>query len=168
MALDTVRSADDENGVIENLEGALGFRRKIHMSRGIEEYDVQISELHAGLAGKDRDAAVPFDVICIEKCVPMIHAPGLPQRAAEIEHGFRERCFSGVHMGENAYYAVIVHIATPCIGERWLFSNIIPCRGKLSKESVAIMDSAKGKQMIDSFRLIGYNQRVSGGRVLFW
>ena len=42
MSLYPVRAADDQDPVIQHLEGTLHFRREIHMSRSIQQGDLLI------------------------------------------------------------------------------------------------------------------------------
>ena len=39
MPLDAVGTADDQDGVVQNLKGALGFGREIHVTRRIQQKD---------------------------------------------------------------------------------------------------------------------------------
>ena len=47
MSLDAVGAADDQNGVVQHLKGALHLRREIHMSRGVQKGESQGPQLAA-------------------------------------------------------------------------------------------------------------------------
>ena len=49
MSLDAIGAAHHQDSIVQNLEGALHFRRKIHMSRGIQQGDLQIPQGQDGL-----------------------------------------------------------------------------------------------------------------------
>ena len=49
MSLDAIGAAHHQDSIVQNLEGALHFRRKIHMSRGIQQSDLQIPQGQDGL-----------------------------------------------------------------------------------------------------------------------
>ena len=45
MSLYPVGTADDQDPVVQHLKGTLHFRRKIHMSRGIQQSDLLILQI---------------------------------------------------------------------------------------------------------------------------
>ena len=49
MSLDAIGAAHHQDSIVQNLEGALHFRRKIHMSRGIQQGGLQIPQGQDGL-----------------------------------------------------------------------------------------------------------------------
>ena len=88
MALHALRAADNEDGVVQRGEGALGLCREIDVSRRIEEGKKRIAEVEYGLLGEDRDAAFFFQCIRVQKGVAVIDTSELPESAGRIEQPF--------------------------------------------------------------------------------
>ena len=86
MALDTVRRADHKHRTVQHLKHAFHLRRKIHMSRRVKERHLHIPPPKHRLLGKDRDAALTLQFICIEERIPVVHPPHTAEFAAQIEH----------------------------------------------------------------------------------
>ena len=103
MALDAVSAADHQNGAVQHLERSLHLRGEINMPWGVQQGEgcSPIGELR--LLGKDGDASLPLLSICIQKGVPMIHSPQLPQGTAQIQQPLGECGLAAVHMGQNPH-----------------------------------------------------------------
>ena len=102
MRLHAVRTADDQYGIIQHLHGALGLRRKIHMTGRVEQRDLGIAEGKPRLLGKNRDAAGALQRIMVEKSVAVVDAPQLPQRSGAVEQRLGKCCFPRVDLREYA------------------------------------------------------------------
>ena len=99
VGLDTVGGADDQDGGIEHIQGALGFAGKIRVAGGVHEGQVRAVPGEAGFFGKDGDAPVLFHRVCIEKSVAVIHATLAAQGSGKEKHGLGKGGFARVHMG---------------------------------------------------------------------
>ncbi len=73
VGLDSLGAADHQNGVIQYIEGALHFRRKVHMTRRVKQGNGKAIPLQHGLFGKDSDTPLPLQLKGVQKSVPMIH-----------------------------------------------------------------------------------------------
>ena len=78
MALDAVRPVDHQDRIVQHLQRPFHLCREIHMARRIQESHRRISQCKLCLFGKDRDPPGPFQLICIQKSVLIIHSPQLP------------------------------------------------------------------------------------------
>lgn len=87
MSLDAVGAADDQNGVIQDLKGALHLRREIHVSRGVQKGESQVPAWQPGLLGEDGNAPRPLQAVGIQKGVLVIHPAQPLQPAGFIQHG---------------------------------------------------------------------------------
>ena len=94
MALHAVRPADDQHRSVQHLHNTLRFRRKVHVSRRIQQCDLRISQAHLRLMREDRDAACPLHGVGIQKCVTVIYPSQLPNLSCLVEHCLRQRGFS--------------------------------------------------------------------------
>ena len=101
VALYAVRSADHQNGVIQYLQRSFHFTGKIYVAGRVQQCQCECRQRKHSLLGKNRDAAFPLHLVCIQKCVLMIHASKFSQAAAAIEQRLRQCGFAGVHMGQN-------------------------------------------------------------------
>jgi hypothetical protein len=99
VGLDAVGGADDQDGGVEHIQGALGFAGKIGMAGGVHEGQVRAVPGEAGFLGKDGDAPVLFHGIGIQKGVAVIHATLAAQGSGKEEYGLRKGGFARVHMG---------------------------------------------------------------------
>ena len=82
MSLHSVHSVNDKDCVIQHLQGALHFRREIHVSRGIQKRYLGVSQGEDGLFGKDGDAAAALQFIGVQVCVLVVYTAGLSNPAA--------------------------------------------------------------------------------------
>ena len=89
MALHTIRSVDHQNRIIQHLQCALHFRRKIHMPWSIQKRHIKRSHRKNCLLGKNGNASFPFQFIRIQICVFMIHTSDLPDPSAFKKQAFR-------------------------------------------------------------------------------
>ena len=102
MPLNPVRTADDQHSRIQHLQGAFHLRRKIHMSRRVHKSNRQVFPAKSRLFGKNGDSPFPFQLIIIQKGVPVVHPPRFPDAPAQIEERFRQGGFSCVNVGDHA------------------------------------------------------------------
>ena len=103
VPLHSVRGIHQQHRAVEHGEGPFGFGGKIHVARRVQQRDLTAVPRQAGLFGKDRDAALPFPAVGVQEGVAVVHAPGFPQRPGQIQHGFAERGFPRVHMGQQPH-----------------------------------------------------------------
>ena len=102
VGLDAVGAADDQHGAVQHPESPLRLGGEVHMAGGVQQRHLRIAQRQQRLLGEDGDAPLPLDGIRIQKGVPVVHPPQLPQRAAAVEQCLGQGCFSGVHMGQDA------------------------------------------------------------------
>ena len=89
MPLHSVCTADHKDSIIKHLQHTLHLSRKIHMPRRIKKSELNIFPAKDRLLGKYRDAPFPFHLICIKKCIPVIHSSHITDAAAQVEHSLR-------------------------------------------------------------------------------
>ena len=102
MPLNPVRTADDQHSRIQHLQGAFHLRRKIHMSRRVHKGNRQVFPAKSRLLGKNGDSPFPFQLIIIQKGVPVVHPSRFPDAPAQIEERFRQGGFPCVNVGDHA------------------------------------------------------------------
>ena len=103
MGLNAVSAADDQNGTVQHPERPLCLRGKVHMAGGIQQCHFHVPQGQNRLLGKDGDAALPLDIVSVQKSIPVVHPPQLPQGAAPVKQRLGQCCFSGIHMGQDAH-----------------------------------------------------------------
>ena len=122
MPLDAVCAADHQNRIVQNLQGSLHLRRKIHMPRRIQEGEFTFIKLQHCLFGKNRNSPGTLHSIVIQKRIFIIHTPQIPDTAAYIEHPFGQGSFPGVYMGKQTngkfFHSMFSHFLN-------YFSNIL-------------------------------------------
>ena len=101
MRLHALRSAHDEDGVIEDPEDPFGLGGEIDVARRVEQGDGEIARLEYGLLREDGDPALALQLVRIEVGVAPVDAPGLFDFPGGIKKGFRERGLSDVHVRED-------------------------------------------------------------------
>ena len=102
MPLNPVRTADDQHSRIQHLQGTFHFRREIHMPRRVHKGNRQVLPAKSRLLGKNGDSPFPFQLIVIQKGIPVVHPPRFPDAPAQIEERFRQGGLSCVNMGDYA------------------------------------------------------------------
>ena len=75
MSLNPISSADDQYRIVKNLQCPLHLRRKVHMTRRVEECHKSIAQRKDRLLRKDRDAPGAFKREGIKKGVTVVHTP---------------------------------------------------------------------------------------------
>ena len=103
MALNAVGAADDQNGVVQNLQRTLHLGGEVHMTRRVEDGDVPLRQRQARLLGKDGDAPGALLRVGVQKGVAVVHAAQFAQLSALIEHRFGQGRFARVNVGEDAH-----------------------------------------------------------------
>ena len=104
VALDPVRPADDQDGIVQHLQGPLHLGGKIHMPRGVQQGDPGIPLVKNRLLGKNRDAPAPFQAVGVQECVLVIHPAQTPDAARPVEQGLGQGGFARVHMGQYPHH----------------------------------------------------------------
>ena len=101
MALDAVGAADDQHRAVQHPQRPLGLGGKVHVARGIQQGEGYIPPFKYRLLGKNGDASGPFQGKGVQKGVPVVHPPQLPQTARGIKHSLRKSGLARVHMGQQ-------------------------------------------------------------------
>ncbi len=122
MGLDPVGGADDQDGVVQHLEGALHLGGEVHMAGGVQEGDRQRRGLEQGLLGEDGDAPVPLQGVGVQIGVPVVHPSQGGDGPGGVEQGLGQGGFPRVHVGQNADDELF-HGGSP-LGGLWLFSSL--------------------------------------------
>ena len=102
MALDAIRAADDQNGIIQHLQRPLHLRGKIHMAGGVHQRQLRFRQLQPGQLGENGDAPLPLQRIVVQKGVLVIYPAQTADAAARVEQALGKRGLSRVHMGQDA------------------------------------------------------------------
>ena len=84
MSLNSVGAAHHQHCVIHDPERPLHLRRKVHMSRRINERNLRLSQREYRLLGKNRDSPAPLQRKIIKKRIAVIHPSQLPQASGQI------------------------------------------------------------------------------------
>ena len=113
MALDPVGAADDEDRVVENLQGAFGLGGEIDMSRGVKQGEAHVAVIEDRLFGKNRNAPVAFQGVVIEKGVAVIDPAELTEVTGAVHQRLGQGRFTGVDMRKNAD-SDFFHTITSC------------------------------------------------------
>ena len=106
LRVHAIRAAYHQHREIQHLQRALHLRRKIRVSRGIEQR-VFTRRDELGLLREDGDPARAFHFIRVKKGVPGVHPPHPADASAQIQQALRERGLAGVYMGADTDYEVI-------------------------------------------------------------
>ena len=112
MALYPVGSADDQNGTVQHLEGALHLAGKIHMARGVQQGHLHGGQGEDRLLGEDGNAPLPLQGVGIQKSVLMVYPAQFAYRSTDVEHPLREGGLARVHVGQYANHKFL-HICHP-------------------------------------------------------
>ena len=114
MPLDPVRAAHHQDGRVQHLQGAFHLRREIHMPRRVHERDRQTFPVKPRLLGKNGDSPLPFQLVIVQKGIPVVHPSRFPDASAQIEERLRQGGFPCVNVGKNADAALpggpLIHI----------------------------------------------------------
>ena len=102
MSLHAVGTADDQDSVIQHLEGAFHLGGKVYVARGIQQGQFRIRKPHNGLFGEYGNAPCPFQGMGIQKGVPVIHPARGTDGAGAVEQCLAQCRFSSVHMCKDA------------------------------------------------------------------
>ena len=108
VALDPVGSADDQNGVVQHLEGALHLAGEVHMAGGVQQGDGHGLQGEHRLFGEDGDAPLPLLGVGVQKGVPVVHPAQAAQLAAGVQKSLGQGGLARVHMGQNAHSQMFV------------------------------------------------------------
>ena len=99
VGLYPVGAADHQHRAVQNRQGALRLRRKIHMPRSIQQGQLPVLRFQPGLLGENGDPPLPFQGVAVQIRVPMIHPPQRPPLPAAIKHPLRKGRLPRIHMG---------------------------------------------------------------------
>lgn len=112
VALHAVGAADDQDGAVQHLEGALHLAGKVRVTRRVQQGELRPVHREHRLLGKDSNAPGALHGVGVQKGVLVIHPPQLFQAPAGVEQPLAEGGFPRVHMGQNAYNQ-FVHSCRP-------------------------------------------------------
>ena len=115
VALDAVGAGDDQHGVVQYLQRALGLGGKIHMAGGIQQGDGGVFHIQERLLGKNGDAPGLFQRIGVEEGVLMVHPAQLADGAGAVEHGLREGGLAGIDVGQDAHHQPLGSVLRFCL-----------------------------------------------------
>ena len=101
VGLDPVSAADDPYCAIQDGKGPFGFRSQIRMARGIHQGDLQSVRFQNGLLGKNGDAPLPFQIMGVQKGIPVIHPTQGAFGTGAIQQGFAMGGLAGVNMSQK-------------------------------------------------------------------
>ena len=113
MRLDPIGSADHQHGTVQDLQAALRLGGKIRVPRCIQQRHEQIGQFKERLFGKNRNAPLALQIVCIQEAVPVVHAAKLLQFSGMVEHGLGQGRFPRVHMGQYADDSFFLHTHVP-------------------------------------------------------
>ena len=108
VALDPVGAADDQNGVVQHLEGALHLAGEVHVAGGVQQGDGHGLQGEHRLFGEDGDAPLPLLGVGVQKGVPVVHPAQAAQLAAGVQKSLGQGGLARVHMGQNAHSQMFV------------------------------------------------------------
>ena len=106
MGLHAVRAADDQHRRVQHLQRALRLGREIGVAGRVEQEKPRPRQLEHRLLGEDRDAALPLELVRVQKAVPVVDAPELFDAPGAVEHRLGERGLPGVHVREDAQHHI--------------------------------------------------------------
>ena len=84
VALHAIRSADNQDGIVQNLQRAFGLGRKINMAGRVQKGDACAAHRKHGLLCKNGDAALALQGLCVQKGIAVVHPAQAAQAAALI------------------------------------------------------------------------------------
>ena len=84
VRLHTVKTADDKDGIVEHLQYALGFGRKVHVSRCVKQGKMGVPKLKMSLTCKDSDAALTLKGMGIHSSVAFVNPAKRAQFACSV------------------------------------------------------------------------------------
>ena len=103
MGLNSVKSADDENCIIEHREGALRLRGKIDVTGCIKQGYFCFIRRKNRLTCKNRYSTLTLKGMGVQSRVTVIDTTYLPQLTRPIKHRLGKRCFACVNVSQNSY-----------------------------------------------------------------
>ena len=87
VALDAVRPADDQHGVIQHLQRPLRLGGKVHMAGGVQQRHPGLPQFQHRLLGKNGDAPLPLHGVGVQKGVLMVHPPQTADGSGPVQQG---------------------------------------------------------------------------------
>ena len=84
VGLHAVRAADDQDGAVQHLEGALHLRGEVHVARGVQQRGLLLPQGEHRLLGVDGDAPLPLQLVRVQEGVPVVHPAQGPDAAGLI------------------------------------------------------------------------------------
>ena len=112
MGLYAIQCIDDHHCIVQHLKHPLHFCGEIHMSRCIQQGNACILPVKDCLLGINRDTAILFLCIIIQKGISMVHPSQLTNTPGHIQQTFRQRCFAGIHMCQHSDIYIVHHFTS--------------------------------------------------------
>ena len=135
VGLDPVSAADDQDGVVQDLEGALHLGGEVHVARGVQEGHRQVGGLKDSLLGEDGDAPGPLQGVSVQIGIPVVHPAQLLDGPGGVEQGFGQGGLARVHVGQDADDKSF-HIVSPRVGVGFCNLYIIAEKEKQGKRKI--------------------------------
>ena len=88
MGLNTVDTADDQNGIVQNREDPFRFCRKVYVSRCVQQDKFRFTVGEGSGVGKDGNPALAFHLIRIHVRAAVVHPSAGTDRSCSIKHLF--------------------------------------------------------------------------------
>ena len=132
VALHPVGAADDQNGAVQHLEGALHLGGEVGVAGGVQQGELRPLQGENGLLGEDGDPPLPLHGVGVQKGVLVIHPPQLFQPPAGVEQPLGQGGLARVHVGQDADYQ-FVHVSQSFALECTIRSSIActVCAGQI-------------------------------------
>ena len=89
MRLHAVCSAHDQNRIIQHLKRPLHLTAEIRVTGRVKQCKLLFANRKPCFFGVDRNAALPFNLIRIQKRVLMVDTPCLPNCAGQVQNRLR-------------------------------------------------------------------------------
>ena len=143
VALDAIGGADDQDGVVQHLQGAFHLGGEIHVTGGVQQGDDLGGQGEDGLLGEDGDAPLPLQGEGVQKGGAVIHAAHLFDAAAQVEQPFGEGGLAGVHVSQDAhdqlsvlFFHIVSHPIDRVIFPSRIHENASGCKKTARKSPV--------------------------------
>ena len=102
LGLDPADSTKNSHRAVKDAEAAFDFRRKIHMSRSIDDIDAMVPPAAGRCRRGDRDPPLLFLSHPVHRRRPLMHLPKPVVDPGVVEDALRGRRLTGVNVGHDA------------------------------------------------------------------
>ena len=101
MSLDTIQTADDQQGCVRRRKSPFRLGGKIHMARSVQEVNLHILPNKRGFSRKDGNAPAHLLGGPVQGGSALIYPAGHPKEPRLMQQGFRQGRFSCIYMGRQ-------------------------------------------------------------------